>query len=257
MINVGSVFDMSFLDEIPGISGVFYFAQQGMMGGRALAELLTGQVTPSGKTVDTWPERYEDIPFSGEYSYLNGDLEEEYYREGIYVGYRYFDTFRVKPRYPFRLREILYFFFYSGVRNADRGKPDITAGEGDQYGTGLRAGREVVQLYVSCPMGGLDKPYQQLAAFVKDRKPQARGERTVSLSFDLRELASFREEGRFFCAGTGRIILRLGNSSRDTEAVAAVVLDQEAVTEICEHICPPVREIQVLESSVHQEGKPV
>ena len=55
VINVGSVFDMSFLDEIPGISGVFYFAQQGMMGGRALAELLTGQVTPSGKTVDTWP----------------------------------------------------------------------------------------------------------------------------------------------------------------------------------------------------------
>src|SRR5699024_2158855 len=106
-----------------------------------------------------------------------------------------------------------------------------------------------------CPMGGLDKPYQQLAAFEKTGNLKPGESETVSLSFDLRELASFREEDASFVLEPGEYILRMGNSSRDTEAVAAVVLDQEAVTEICEHICPPVREIQVLESSAHQEGK--
>lgn len=254
VINVGSVFDMSFLDEIPGISGAFYFAQQGMMGGRALAELLTGQVTPSGKTVDTWPERYEDIPFSGEYSYLNGDLEEEYYREGIYVGYRYFDTFRVKPRYPFGYGKSYTSFSIQECGTRTEGSRISLLAKVTNTGQAC-GGREVVQLYVSCSMGGLDKPYQQLAAFEKTGNLKPGESETVSLSFDLRELASFREEDASFVLEPGEYILRLGNSSRDTEAVAAVVLDQEAVTEICEHICPPVREIQVLESSAHQEGK--
>ena len=54
-------------------------------------------VTPSGKLADTWAKKYEDIPFADQYSYLNGNLKEEFYREGIYVGYRYFDTFGVEP----------------------------------------------------------------------------------------------------------------------------------------------------------------
>ena len=101
VINVGSVFDMSFLDEITGIGAVVYYAQQGMMGGKAFADLISGKVSPSAKTVDTWPKKYGDIPFAMDYSYLNGDVDQEYYREGIYVGYRYFDSYDVEPRYPF------------------------------------------------------------------------------------------------------------------------------------------------------------
>lgn len=71
------------------------------MGGLALADVISGKQTPSGKLTDTWAKHYRDLPFADEYSYLNGNLDEEYYREGIYVGYRYFDTFHVAPRYPF------------------------------------------------------------------------------------------------------------------------------------------------------------
>ena len=66
-----------------------------------MADILSGDVNPSGRLADTWAYRYEDIPFAMEYGSLNGDLENEYYREGIYVGYRYFDSFGIVPRYPF------------------------------------------------------------------------------------------------------------------------------------------------------------
>lgn len=97
VINSGSQMDLSILDEID-ISAVLYFCQQGEEGGNALADVLTGKVSPSGKLVDTWAKKYADIPFGDEYSYLSGDTTQEYYKEGIYVGYRYFDTFGVEPR---------------------------------------------------------------------------------------------------------------------------------------------------------------
>lgn len=101
VINVGSSFDMKFLKEMKGINAVVFYCQQGSMGGKAFADLLCGNVTPSGKLTDTWAVNYGDIPFSDSFSYLNGNLSEEYYKEGIYVGYRYFDTFKVKPKYHF------------------------------------------------------------------------------------------------------------------------------------------------------------
>ena len=134
------------------------------MGGRALAELLTGQVTPSGKTVDTWPERYEDIPFSGEYSYLNGDLEEEYYREGIYVGYRYFDTFRVKPRYPFGYGKSYTSFSIQECGTRTEGSRISLLAKVTNTGQAC-GGREVVQLYVGFEHSAVDRPVKQLRGF--------------------------------------------------------------------------------------------
>lgn len=101
IINVGGHIDMAFLDEIKGIDAVVLFIQGGEEGGNALADVLSGKINFSGKLADTIPMRYEDIPFGDEFSYLNGDLENEYYKEGIYVGYRYFDSFRKPVRYLF------------------------------------------------------------------------------------------------------------------------------------------------------------
>ena len=101
VINVGGQFDLNFLHEIPNINAVIFMGQLGTMGGQAVADIVCGKHTPSGKLTDTWAKHYRDYPASDDYSYLNGNLDEEYYREGIYVGYRYFDTFHVAPRYPF------------------------------------------------------------------------------------------------------------------------------------------------------------
>ncbi|MEA2066087.1 MAG: glycoside hydrolase family 3 C-terminal domain-containing protein [Thermotogota bacterium] len=98
VVNVGSTFDLSFMDDISGIIALVYFCQQGMEGGTAFADIISGRVSPSGKLADTWPKKYDDIPFAREYSYLKDNLENEYYREGIYVGYRYFDTFNIESK---------------------------------------------------------------------------------------------------------------------------------------------------------------
>lgn len=75
--------------------------QLGNLGGNALVDLISGAVTPSGKLADTWAVEYKDYPSSATFSHNNGNVDEEYYQEGIYVGYRYFDSFGVTPLYPF------------------------------------------------------------------------------------------------------------------------------------------------------------
>ena len=246
VINVGSVFDMSFLDEIAGIGAVVYYAQQGMKGGNAFADLICGKVSPSAKTVDTWPEKYEDIPFAMDYSYLNGDVDQEYYREGIYVGYRYFDSYDVEPRYPFGYGlSYTDFAIETGTVTAAGGKVTVSAkvtNTGSTY-----SGREVVQLYVSCPKSGMAKEYQKLAAFAKTEELKPGESTNVSLTFAMEELASYREEDAAYVLEKGDYILRLGTSSRDTSAVAALVLDEDIVTEQCENICPTVLKVKEME----------
>ena len=138
------------------------------MGGLALADVISGKQTPSGKLTDTWAKHYRDLPFADEYSYLNGNLDEEYYREGIYVGYRYFDTFHVAPRYPFGYG-MSYTRFCNTVLNryADwKSYRQDSCRYTEVENTGrIYDGKEVVQIYVSCPNGELKKEAQRLTAF--------------------------------------------------------------------------------------------
>lgn len=247
IINCGSSVDMGFLDEIPGINAILYISQLGMQGGRAVAELLSGNVTPSGKLADTWAKTYSDLPFSNEYSYLNGNLENEYYKEDIYVGYRYFDSFGKEPLYPFGFGlSYTSFEIGSAAVSAQEGRICLTT---TVKNTGpVFSGREVLQLYVSAPNGGLSKEYQRLAAFSKSSLLAPGESESINLSFDMASLASFRFDDASYVLEAGDYILRLGNSSRSTVAVAAVRLDREAVISRHEHICPQPLQIAELQS---------
>lgn len=100
VINVGGYIDLSPLDDLP-IQGIIFFCQQGSEGGHALADIISGAATPSGHLASSWPMKYEDVPYGDQYSTLNGNTSYEEYQEGIYVGYRYYDTFDVRPRFEF------------------------------------------------------------------------------------------------------------------------------------------------------------
>ncbi len=89
VLNVGSVIDTKFLRGEEGIDAILLMSQAGNIGGYALADVVTGKVSPSGKLTTTWAENYLDYPGAEKFSHMNGDIDDEYYTEGIYVGYRY------------------------------------------------------------------------------------------------------------------------------------------------------------------------
>lgn len=243
IINTGSTFDLSFLDEIPGIRATVFFAQQGDMGGLALADLLSGAKTPSGKLASSWVRRYDDVPFSQEYSYLNGNLDEEYYKEGIYVGYRYYDTFGVAPRYPFGFG--LSYTDFSIVPGTiwavgSRIMLDVTV---TNVGA-CHCGSEIVQLYVSCPHSpALPKAYQQLTAFAKTQALRPGEHQTLTLSFDMSDLHAYREADASSVLDEGDYILRLGNSSRNTVICGVITLEETVVLTRHKHLCAPTKPI--------------
>ncbi len=240
VINCGSPVDMSFAQEIPGINAILYLCQLGTEGGHAFADLISGQVTPSGKLTDTWAKQYSDIPFSQEFSYLNGNLRDEYYKEGIYVGYRYFDSFGVEPAYPFGYGlSYTSFDLHSAGFRMDGSKVIVKA---TAINTGAAySGKEVAQLYVSAPTGALHKEYQSLAAFAKTEVLAPGQRQSLELTFDLKNIASYREADAAFVLEAGDYILRLGNSSRNTAAVGVITVGEEIVVSRHAHICP-VRE---------------
>ena len=250
VINCGSAIDMAFAEEIPGINAIIYLCQLGTEGGHAFADVISGAVSPSGKLSDTWARQYNDIPFAQEYSYLNGNLEDEFYKEGIYVGYRYFDSFGVEPAYPFGFGlSYTDFAIRSAGIGADGSRISVKASvtnSGNAY-----SGKEVVQLYVSAPNGKLHKEYQSLAAFAKTGNLMPGATETLELNFDLKALASYREADAAYVLEAGSYILRLGNSSRNTMVIGVLTVDQEIVVSRHDHICPVVKPFEELTSAAY------
>lgn len=255
VINSGSALDMAFLNEINGIDAVLYICQLGTEGGHAFADVVSGKVSPSGKLADTWAMRYSDLPCSNEYSYLNGNLQEEYYKEGIYVGYRYFDSFYVEPCFPFGFGLSYTDFTISRkdcrIRNTQVMITAIVTNIGKQY-----CGKEVVQLYLSAPEGRLEKEYQSLVAFAKTKELAPGESQVINLSFDMTEAASYDESGAQYILESGEYVLRMGNSSRNTIPVLVVLLEQEVVVSKHHNICALQKDLEELKAD-RRERKPV
>ena len=256
VINSGSSIDMTFAEEIPGINAILFLCQLGTEGGNAFADVVSGTVTPSGKLSDTWAKSYGDIPFSGEYSYLNGNLNEEFYREDIFVGYRYFDSFGVAPAYPFGFGMSYTTFAIHSVGVSMDGR-NVTV-KANVTNTGAEySGKETVQLYVSAPAGILPKEYQSLAAFGKTTQLAPNTTQLMELSFDLGSLASYRERDCCYVLEPGDYVLRLGNSSRNTVPVGVLVVEKEIVISRHCTICPVQQEFEMLNTpAIVQEEIP-
>ena len=219
VLNVGGVVDLTPVKEV---SNILVLSQLGVETGSVLADILLGRANPSGKLTTTWAS-WEDYCKEGEF----GDINDTRYKEGIYVGYRYFDTVGKKPLFPFG-----YGLSYTSFDIAVTG----AAAEGDTIrikaavsNTGARAGREVVQVYVSAPAGRLDKPYQDLAAFAKTDLLEPGASQELTISFSLRDCASYDAQKESYVLEAGSYVVRVGDSSDHTQPAALVDLDGEAV----------------------------
>ena len=225
LLNVGGVIDLTALKAIEGVQAIMLVGQTGNMGGYAVADVLTAKTIPSGKLTDTWARSYEDYPSSATFSHRDGNLDDEYYSDGIYVGYRYFDTFGVMPLYCFGYGKSYTEFEMKTINvTADEKQVQVeveVTNIGDKY-----PGKEVVQVYYSAPDGIMEKPTQELAGFAKT-KLLAPGEKdVVTITFATTDMAYdaawVMEEGEY--------TIRVGNSSRNTEAVAVIDLDEQVTT---------------------------
>lgn len=245
VLNVGASFDTSFMDEISGISALIYFCQQGTDGGTALADILTGKVTPSGKLVDTWVKSYQDVPFGKKYGYLSDKVNEADYLEDIYVGYRYYDTFQIVPRYPFGygLSYTSFSIDYKSIKRINH-LISVTVSV-KNIGTNY-AGKEVVQLYVNCPSGTLSKEYQRLCAFAKTKTLAPNEEQLLTLTFPLSYLTSYDDASASSILEQGDYLLRVGNHSRNTNLCAFVHLPETICYTKHKNICPQNKQLQVL-----------
>lgn len=246
IINAGGVIDLSFMDEFPQIGGLLIVSQPGMEGGRAVAAVLSGQVNPSGHLTDTWAYHYADYPSAEHFSHNDGDLKNAFYEEGIYAGYRYFDTFGVPVRYGFGdgLSYTDFDMKVASVCCMPDGKAEVAV---DVVNEGNVSGKAVVQLYAQLPCGRLDKEARRLVAFGKTALLTPGANETLTLTFGPGDLASFDEESSAWVLEKGVYGLYVGQSLRDSQLATGLILAEDVVLQRVGHILPlqkPLNELK-------------
>ncbi|MDO4283928.1 MAG: glycoside hydrolase family 3 C-terminal domain-containing protein [Eubacteriales bacterium] len=230
VLNIGGVMDLSELKNMPGVGAVVLMSQLGVVGGAVLADVLTGRVNPSGKLSDTWAADYGDYPSSEGFSHNDGDVDDEFYTDGIYVGYRYFDSFGKEPLYPFGYGKSYTVFSWEITRVAlEEGEVKIgvrVRNTGDRF-----AGKEVLQAYVSAPQGDLEKPQKELRAFRKTSLLAPGEEEEITLAFPAVSMASYSEARAAWVLEKGEYVVAVGESSRHTKPAARLILEETVVTQ--------------------------
>lgn len=238
VINTGAPVELTgIMEKAENIKAVLYVSLPGQEGGHAVTDVLFGKAAPGGRLAATWARHYEDYPSAESFGYLNGNLETEEYREGIYVGYRYFDSFGIQPLFPFGygLSYTDFSIKFEELRITGQGIEVTVSVEniGEQY-----SGREVVQIYVSLPQTGLAKEYHRLAGFAKTDILQPKDVQKLTVFIEQKQLASFSEQLRAWIIEDGSYGVWIGNSSVSLRLEALLTVSGQTVLERTNEICP-------------------
>lgn len=223
VLNIGGVIETASWKYL--VDAIVLPWSPGQEGANAVADVLTGKVNPSGKLPMTFPNNYKEIPSSANFPYdydehIPGYPEKNFaytlYTEDIWVGYRYFQTQDLEVSYPFGYGLSYTDFAYS--KPVVKSQADGFTASVTVTNTGAVPGREVVQLYVSAPSGGLQKPSRELKAFGKTRELRPGESQTLSFSVSAYELASFNERASAWETAEGNYEVLFGASVQDIRA---------------------------------------
>lgn len=258
VLNIAGSIETASWKELP--DAILCAWQGGQESGNSVADILCGRVSPSGKLTMTFPLKYEDMPSSPNFpidktvSETLSDKEKEeiskvkdvgytVYEEGIYVGYRYFDSFGRPVSYPFGYGLSYTEFAYSNPKiRVENGVCKVSV---HVKNTGRYAGKEVVQLYVSAPEAAKrDKPEKELKAFAKTRELKPGEESTVTMEVNAADLASFDERLSAWVTEEGTYKFMLASSSRDIRA--SVTAEIPSVVREVRDLLKPRQEIKEL-----------
>lgn len=257
VINSGGVIEVaSWRNEVDAILLAW---QPGLEAGNAVVDVLSGKVNPSGKLATTFPAKYEDEPsaktFPGKefpekattgMMGMKAIPAEVTYEEGIYVGYRYYNTFNVKPAYEFGYGLSYTNFTYSKVVLSSTNFTKKITATVTITNSGNTAGKEVVQLYITAPAGKLDKPAAELKAFAKTGLLQPGQSQKITFTITAADLASFHTASTAWIAEAGNYTVKIGASSTDIRQTIGFSLAKDIVTEKCNKVMMPQAPIEEL-----------
>jgi beta-glucosidase len=244
VLNVGGVVETSSWKDLP--DAILLAWQGGQEAGNSIVDILSGKVNPSGKLAITFPARYEDVPSSKTFpgkelqaekpagqgpmsSFMRSVPATDTYNEGIYVGYRYYETFKVNPSYEFGFGLSYSNFIYSNLKLSSAkftGSITVTV---DIKNNGNLAGKEVAELYLTAPSAKLDKPVIELKGFAKTKLLQPGESQTLSFVIDSRRLSSFDPATSSWIAEAGNYDVKIGASSKDIKLNSSFTLAKELV----------------------------
>ena len=217
LISGSPVSMVEWIDKIPTVIQAWY---AGMEGGRAIADIIFGDVNPSGKLPITFPKKLSDSPAHKSKLTYPGD-EKVYYDEGIFVGYRHFDTKNIEPLFPFGYGLSYTKFTYENLKlNRQKlMKDEFLDISIDLTNSGLVQGSEVVQLYISDPISSVERPSKELKGFRKV-KLEPSEKKPVKFQIKPEDLAFFDEESCDWKIESGKFKVLIGSSSRDIHLVS-------------------------------------
>ncbi len=242
ILNIGGVIEVaSWRDSVDGILLAW---QPGLEAGNAIADVLSGKVDPSGHLATTFAIDYKDEPTTKNFpgkefpmpdgqkpNMLMGRPSEVTYEEGIYVGYRYFNTFKVKPAYEFGYGLSYTTFKLSDVKASSATFNGSITVKVAVKNTGKVAGKQVVQLYLSAPTQNIDKPESELKAFAKTGLLAPGQSQFLVFTLHTADLASFYTDKAEWIADAGEYKIKVGTSSTDIAKTVSFNLAKEIVTE--------------------------
>jgi len=242
VLNIGGVIEVNSWRDYP--DAILLAWQPGMEAGNAIADVLSGKVNPSGKLATSFAVNYDDIPSAKNFpgkdlvpdgakkrSFFGGVPSEVTYEEGIYVGYRYFNTFKIKTAYEFGYGLSYTNFKYGELKlNTHSFNGNITATL-TITNVGAVAGKEIVQLYIAAPGKITDKPSEELKGFAKTNLLQPGQSQTITFTIHANDLTSFDTNRASWIAESGKYEIKIGASSLDIKQVASFNMPKEIVVE--------------------------
>ena len=255
ILNIGGIMDTTKLLSYPEIKSILLVWQPGMDGGNAVADVLVGDVSPSGKLSDTFAKSYNDYITSATF-HESADYVK--YTEDVYVGYRYFETF--DPNYTKVNFEFGFGLSYTTFTTTDAAVTldgenlKVTA---KVTNTGSMAGKEVLQVYFSAPQGKLGKPAKELAGFVKTKSLAPGESETVEITFPIADMSSYDDVGHVkksaYVLEAGDYKLYLGNSIKNAGANGVLYTHKVEKTTVTEQLTEKLT-AKLLEKRLKADG---
>lgn len=230
ILNIGGVWETASWRDYA--DAVLLMWHPGQEGGNAVADILSGNVNPSGKLPDTFPVRYNDVPSSK--SFPGVPVENpvnSFYEEGVYVGYRFYDSFNIPVAYEFGYGLSYTTFTYSDLKLSSKIFKTYLKVSVTVKNTGKVAGKEVVQLYLHAPSNEIDKPEKELKGFVKTKLLKPGESQKITFTLHARSLSSFWSGISSWVAEKGQYEIRIGASSKDIRLKKPFEVPEKIVVE--------------------------